>query len=81
VRENRTHGSEGGDGESSFRPLSVFGKENQSNAASYGDSDPQRLKIFHSCRAQSKHSQVFQQNHFPLSNVAGVEMDIYCRLG
>jgi hypothetical protein len=26
VRENRTHGSEGGDGESRFRPLSDFGK-------------------------------------------------------
>ena len=26
MRENRTHGSEGGDGESRFRPLSDFGK-------------------------------------------------------
>jgi hypothetical protein len=26
VRENRTHGSEGGDGESRFRPLSDFRK-------------------------------------------------------
>ena len=25
VRENRTHGSEGGDGESRFRPLSILG--------------------------------------------------------
>jgi len=33
VRENRTHGSEGGDGESRFRPLSISDKSRMIDAA------------------------------------------------
>ena len=55
MRENRTHGSEGGDGESRFRPLSIFfefpwipGRASSLRLIS------RRLRLSPACRSDSK---------------------------
>ena len=71
MRENRTHGSEGGDGESRFRPLSDFGYV-QILRSKLRESNPQSLNKVSVKQPQEKLAEIL---HIPYLPHAGLKTE------